>query len=128
VRLRTLLPLLLALTALAGCLRREHNVQAIIGGTLIDGTPRPPIEKSVVLVVDGRVAAMDRAGAVKIPAGARRVEVWGRFVFPASPSTPLVVGNDADLLILNVNPALDIDYTRHVVGRMELGRWSQYPQ
>ncbi|WP_439470390.1 amidohydrolase [Brevundimonas sp.] len=53
---------------------------AIVGGTVLDGTGRK-IENGVVVVTDGRVAAVGDASTA-IPAGHRTVQANGRYVTP----------------------------------------------
>lgn len=53
---------------------------AIVGGTVLDGAGRR-IENGVVVVTDGRVAAVGDASTA-IPAGYRTVQANGRFVTP----------------------------------------------
>ena len=52
------------------------------GGRLIDGTGRPPIENSVIVIQAGRFQAVGRSGAVAIPAGAEVIDVKGKTVLP----------------------------------------------
>ena len=61
---------------------QQTAVLAIAGGTLIDGTDRPPIRDSVILLEDGRIRAVGSRHDVKIPAGARRFDARGKFVLP----------------------------------------------
>jgi hypothetical protein len=112
--------------ALAGCGERPGRY-AIVGATLMDGTARPPITPSVVLVDHGVVTAMGAAGEVEIPASARVIQGRGRFVFPLKLDQPLAVDGPADLILCNVSPARDPDYMKKTSGRMESGRWTQYP-
>ena len=51
-----------------------------MGARLFDGSGRPPIEKAVLLVEDGRIVAV--GAGVSVPAGAERVDLTGRFVIP----------------------------------------------
>lgn len=60
----------------------EAVVRAFVGATLIDGTTRPPIPDAVLLVRDGRVLAAGSAAAVRIPDGAQRVDLRGRYIMP----------------------------------------------
>jgi hypothetical protein len=55
---------------------------AVVGGTLIDGTGRPPIENSVIIIENGRFTAIGRNGEVAIPPGAQIVDVTGKTVLP----------------------------------------------
>src|SRR5918994_2292771 len=51
-------------------------------GRLIDGTGRPPIENSVIVIQGGKFQAIGRSGEVAIPAGAEVIDVKGRTVLP----------------------------------------------
>jgi imidazolonepropionase-like amidohydrolase len=55
---------------------------AIAGARLVDGTGAPPIEDSVVIVRDGRIAAAGARSAVPIPAGMAVVDARGRTLLP----------------------------------------------
>ncbi|HTK29043.1 MAG TPA: amidohydrolase family protein [Vicinamibacterales bacterium] len=57
-------------------------VLAFVGATVVDGTGAPPIRDAVVVVQDGRIAAVGPRSAVAIPPGAERVDVAGRFLIP----------------------------------------------
>src|SRR5450432_1897971 len=54
--------------------------QAFIGARIIDGTGKAPVEKATLLVRNGRIAAI--GPSVKIPAGARRIDVAGMTIIP----------------------------------------------
>jgi imidazolonepropionase-like amidohydrolase len=55
---------------------------ALVGGLLIDGHEGPPIYNSVVLVDGKKIVAVGTADALKVPAGARVVDVSGYTVMP----------------------------------------------
>lgn len=55
---------------------------ALVGGRLIDGTGRAPVEDAVVVVRGGRIEAAGPASAVRVPAGVARVDVRGRTIIP----------------------------------------------
>jgi imidazolonepropionase-like amidohydrolase len=55
---------------------------AITGGTVIDGSGRPPVADATVLIRDGRITAVGPAREVAIPAGVQRVDARGKFVIP----------------------------------------------
>lgn len=114
---------------LGGCAAPERDLAsyAIVGATLMDGTALPPVDDSVVLVENGKIAAMGRASEVHIPGGAKRVNGRRRFVFPRILDQPLSVDGPADLILCEVNPARDPDYMKKTAGRMEKGRWTQFP-
>lgn len=58
------------------------QVTAVTGATIIDATGRAPIADGVVLIRDGRIAAVGPAREVAVPAGARRIDATGKFVIP----------------------------------------------
>ncbi|MBI3567778.1 MAG: amidohydrolase family protein [Gemmatimonadetes bacterium] len=55
---------------------------ALVGGTLIDGDGGPPVANSVVLIAEGRITAVGRAGQLAVPAGAAVVNTAGMTVLP----------------------------------------------
>ncbi len=52
------------------------------GGKLIDGTGRPPIENSIIVIEAGRFAAAGRSGEVAVPADAQVIDAKGKTVLP----------------------------------------------
>ncbi len=59
-----------------------EEIVAIVGGTVIDGNGGPPLEEAVVVIRDGRIAAMGPATSTPVPSGARELEAAGKFVTP----------------------------------------------
>jgi imidazolonepropionase-like amidohydrolase len=57
-------------------------VTAIVGGRLIDGTGKPAVENSVVLLRGGKIVAAGPAASVPIPRGAEFVDAKGKSVLP----------------------------------------------
>jgi imidazolonepropionase-like amidohydrolase len=55
---------------------------AIVGARLIDGTGAPAIEDSVVIVRDGRIAAVGPRASVALPAGLKVIQAKGRSLLP----------------------------------------------
>jgi imidazolonepropionase-like amidohydrolase len=55
---------------------------ALTGGRLIDGTGATAIERSTVLVRDGRIEAAGPVGTVPVPPGVPVVDVTGKTVLP----------------------------------------------
>ncbi|HXZ12310.1 MAG TPA: amidohydrolase family protein [Candidatus Sulfotelmatobacter sp.] len=55
---------------------------ALVGGTLIDGTGLETIPDSAVVISKGRIFAAGPREKVKIPRGAKKVEVWGKTILP----------------------------------------------
>jgi len=76
----------LALGAFAAALSAVAGAQAqtlvVKGGTLIDGTGRPPIENSVIIIEGDRFKTVGRSGEVAIPPGAHVIDVSGKTVMP----------------------------------------------
>jgi imidazolonepropionase-like amidohydrolase len=57
-------------------------VTAIVGGRLIDGTGKPPLENSVVILREGRIAAAGPAAGTPVPAGVQVIDAHGKSVLP----------------------------------------------
>jgi len=57
-------------------------VIAIVGGRLIDGTGKPPVENSVVILREGKIAAAGPAAGTPVPEGAQIVDAHGKSVLP----------------------------------------------
>ncbi len=55
---------------------------AIVGGRIIDGTGREPIEDGVILVEGDRIKAVGRRGEVEIPEDAEVIDASGKTVLP----------------------------------------------
>src|SRR4030095_1859419 len=62
--------------------QQATNVFAITGASLIDGSGRPLVKNSVVVVAGDSITAVGRAGRVKIPAGARVIDAQGLTLAP----------------------------------------------
>jgi imidazolonepropionase-like amidohydrolase len=60
----------------------QAQTLAIQGGTLIDGSGRPPIDNSVIVIEGDRFKAIGRSGEVAIPAGAQVIDAKGKTVMP----------------------------------------------
>lgn len=58
-------------------------VTAFDGARLIVGDGRAPVENATIVVSGGRITQVGRAGDVKVPSGARRVNLAGKTVMPA---------------------------------------------
>ena len=58
------------------------NPIALVGGTLIDVTGKPPIPDSVVVIEGDRIVSAGARSLTKIPANARQIDVTGRFLLP----------------------------------------------
>jgi hypothetical protein len=118
--------LVLALAA-GACGGADLSVIAIRDATLFNGTPNPPVSPANVVIRRGRILAAGDAATVKIPDGAEITDGTGLFVFPLDPSSTILPGGDANLLLLSVNPGTDPNYMKHVNGQMKIGRWTVRP-
>lgn len=54
----------------------------IQGGTLIDGTGRPPINDAVIVFQDGRIREVGKRGEVSAPQGAEVIDAKGKTILP----------------------------------------------
>lgn len=61
---------------------KTTNPIALIGGTLIDVTGKPPIPNSVIVIQGDRIVSAGARSATAIPANAKLIDVTGRFVLP----------------------------------------------
>jgi imidazolonepropionase-like amidohydrolase len=55
---------------------------AIVGGTLIDGTGRPPVNDAVVVFQEGRIREVGRSGEASVPPNAEVVDAKGKTILP----------------------------------------------
>ena len=58
----------------------QQRVLVLEGGTLIDGTGRPPVQDAVVVIEGNRIARVGVRGQVVYPSTARVVGVAGRTI------------------------------------------------
>jgi len=63
-------------------MRAQSTTVAITGATLIDGRGGPPVQDAVVVVSNGRIAAVGPRASVTIPADATTIDGKGKFVTP----------------------------------------------
>ncbi len=71
----------LAALALTGAGAAAAQTIAITGGKVVTNTPRGQIENGVVIIKDGKIAAVGDA-ATAIPDGAKRIDASGKWVTP----------------------------------------------
>ena len=69
-------------TAFAAAPGVPASPRVIVGGTLIDGTGRPPVKDAVVVVRDGKIEAVGPRGQVQVPAGFDTLDAHGGFIVP----------------------------------------------
>ena len=75
---------------------------ALVGGRVIDGTGRDPIEDAVVLIDGERIDAVFRRGDMDLPSGAEVVDISGSTVIPGLIDCHVHVGVLADNSFLQV--------------------------
>src|SRR5438552_9445623 len=63
-------------------IRGRVTSRAIRCGTLFDGTGAAPLRDALVVVNDGRIAAVGPAATTPVPAGAAALDLTDRFVMP----------------------------------------------
>lgn len=99
----------------------------IVGGTLIDGTPKAPQPNSVILVREGKIAAIGASSAVEVPPDAQRTNATGLFVTPGRGGLVLVPGADADIFLINGNPLDNPTLLGSPMRTMRAGVWTDAP-
>jgi imidazolonepropionase-like amidohydrolase len=62
------------------------------GARLILGDASPPIDRGALVVKNGRIVAVGRAGDLKTPAGAARVDLAGKTIMPAMINAHVHIG------------------------------------
>lgn len=87
---RALLAVAAALVALPGWARAEQ-AQAFINARILP-VSGPAIERGVLVVENGRIAAVGEAGRVTVPAGAVTVDLAGKVVMPGLVDTHSHIG------------------------------------
>ena len=55
-------------------------VVALVGATFIDGTGPPPLANTTVLMQGKRIRAVGSATAIRVPPGAQKIDVTGKFI------------------------------------------------
>lgn len=55
---------------------------ALVGARVIDGTGAVPLDDAVLLISQGRIAAIGPSGSVEIPLGAMRIDMAGKTILP----------------------------------------------
>jgi hypothetical protein len=59
-----------------------EDALAVKGGRLIDGTGRPPLDRSIIVIEKGRFQAVGKSGEIAVPPGAEVIDVQGKTVLP----------------------------------------------
>jgi imidazolonepropionase-like amidohydrolase len=79
------------------CSSNESDTVVYTGATLIDGTGATPIADAVLVVENGRVAAVGTAEDVPIPRGATEVDLSGQYIMPGLIDAHVHVGDTRGL-------------------------------
>src|SRR5215813_14308476 len=61
---------------------QPQTLEALVGGTLIDGYGSKPIRNSVIIIEGERIKAVGQVGVLPIPAGAEVISTEGMSVLP----------------------------------------------
>lgn len=99
----------------------------IVGATLIDGTPKPPLPNAAVLVRSGKIANIGAQGSFEVPADAQRTNASGLFLTPGRGGLVLAPGADADIFLLNGNPLDNPSLLGTPMRTMKAGAWTDAP-
>jgi imidazolonepropionase-like amidohydrolase len=127
------LAVLLAVFSLFSCSSEsapppKAAAKVIVGGTLIDGTPRPHTPNAVIVVADGKIIAAGPESSVTIPEGAERTNASGLYVTPGRGGLIIAPGAEADLLLVGGNPIENPDLLGSPMRRMQAGQWTDAPK
>jgi imidazolonepropionase-like amidohydrolase len=72
----------LSLAASSQTQQPSGGTLAFVGARIVDGTGAAPIANGVIVVQNGRIAAVGPMGSTTIPAGANRVDLSGKTIVP----------------------------------------------
>ena len=61
---------------------QRNGLLVIQGGTLIDATGRRPLEDALIVVEGERIKEVGKRGTIKVPRGARVIDVKGKTILP----------------------------------------------
>lgn len=61
---------------------KDTTPLVLLGGTLIDGTGKPPVTNSAVVIQRDRIVAAGPRSEITIPTGARVVDASGKYILP----------------------------------------------
>jgi len=78
------LVLFIAVIVLSLCfeLKAQTGPIVISGGTLIDGTGRPPFTDAAIVFQDGRIRDVGKRGELSLPQGAQIIDAKGKTILP----------------------------------------------
>jgi hypothetical protein len=109
---------------LAGCTQpQEAPLLVFVGATLIDGSGGPPLAHAVVVVQDGRIAAIGEQAHLPIPRDSRKIDAAGWWLQPLEAGKTIRTGEPASFAAYRADPLSDAQYAAKLAGRVEDGRW-----
>ncbi len=85
---------------------RPTNAVALTGATAITMNGREVIRNATILVDGNRIAAIGPAAQVKVPAGARRIDVSGKYVVPGLVDAHAHIGTGSNGITAMRNPQM----------------------
>ena len=85
--------------ATLGAAQTQGGATAFEGARVIVGDGSAPLENATILVVNGRILEVGRAGSVKVPPGATRVNLAGKTVMPTIVDTHVHLSTTRDALL-----------------------------
>lgn len=98
-RLKLLLVAAIAASTTVLLAQAPAGVTAFEGARVIVGDGRAPIENATIVVTGNRITAVGRAADVRVPAGARHVNLAGKTVMPGIIDTHTHLSQTRDMLI-----------------------------
>jgi len=79
-----------------------------VGGTVINGTGRPPIPDAVIVINNDRIVNVSRQGEFGVPEGARLVDISGKTVVPGMIDCHVHIGGLVDNAVYTVEDPLAV--------------------
>ena len=100
------------------------TIRVIVGGTLIDGTGRPLIPNSLIVVENGKIVAAGAAKDLKMPENPIKTNAIGVYVTPSKMGGRLEYGAPADLFLVAGNPLDNPLVLTAPMRVMKAGEWT----
>jgi len=79
---------------------------AIVGGSVFDGTGRPPIPDGVVVIYGSRIAAVGTEDEVTVPEGAEIIDARGKTVIPG------LIDSHTHFILMGVRTLTTLDLSK----------------
>ena len=92
------IPVILAFV-LVSCASPTSPIKVIVGAQLDPGRGNPRIEHSVIVIRDGKFAAVGPQASTPVPKGAQITSGKGKLVTPAPATALIASGQPADLVL-----------------------------